>query len=131
MTVYVPGEPLHDRVDVSEPPIERLFVEKEQEMPLADVAESLTVAEKPYSLWRVTVELPEAFPALLMPVGFALSSKSGMWAFPQTLLSTMPIAKSNSRIPGVVVRIEELISMRKPEDSSNAKPRDCEYVIPS
>lgn len=78
-TVYVPGEPLQERVDVSDPPIWRLFAEKEQEMPLADaLAERLTVAEKPYRRWRVMVELPKAFPAAWILVGSALRSKSCM-----------------------------------------------------
>ena len=50
VTVYVPGEPLHESVDVSEPPIERLLGETEQDKPLADVVvERLTVPVNPYS----------------------------------------------------------------------------------
>jgi hypothetical protein len=45
VTVYVPAEPLHERVDLSEPPITRLFVENEQEIPAATVAERPTVPE--------------------------------------------------------------------------------------
>ena len=43
--VYAPGEPLHESVVVSEPPVERLFGETEQETPLEDeVTERLTIA---------------------------------------------------------------------------------------
>ena len=51
MTEYVPGEPLHESVDLSDPPpIGRLFGETEQEITLLDVvAVRLTVAENPFS----------------------------------------------------------------------------------
>ena len=78
MIVYVPGEPLHESVDVSGPPIVRLFGETEQETPLVDgVADRLTVAEKPYSRWRVMVELAGVFPVALTVVGSTLRLKSG------------------------------------------------------
>ena len=49
-TEYLPGKPLHDSVDVSEPPIGSLLGETEQDKLLADVVvERLTVAVNPYS----------------------------------------------------------------------------------
>jgi len=77
-TVYVPGEPAQDRVEVSEPPFARLFEEREHVM-LGDdvVAVSFTVAAKPVERVRVIVEVPVALPAMLTLVGFALRPKSG------------------------------------------------------
>jgi hypothetical protein len=129
--VYVPEELLHNRLDLSEPPIGRLLGDKEQEMPLADAgAVRLTVAEKPYRRWRVMVEFPDAFPAILTLVGSALREKSGTCAFPQTLLSTMAISKSNLTVPGMMVLRETLTSIRKPVDWSNANPRDSKNGTP-
>jgi hypothetical protein len=78
VTAYVPGEPVQERVDVSEPPIGRLYEEREQETSLEDVAaERCTVAEKPCSRWRVTVDVADVFPTALTLGGSALRSKSG------------------------------------------------------
>ena len=78
MTVYVPGEPVQERVDVSDPPFARLFEEREQVILDEDgVAVSLTVAEKLLDRVRVIVEVPVELPAILTVVGLALRSKSG------------------------------------------------------
>ncbi len=78
MTVYVPGEPVQERVDVSDPPFARLFEEREQVILDEDgVAVSLTVAEKLLDRVRVIVEVPVELPAIVTVVGLALKSKSG------------------------------------------------------
>ena len=93
VTVYVPGEPVQDRADVSAPPFARLFEEREQVILDEDgVAVSLTVAAKPLERVRVIVEVPVALPTISTVVGLALKSKSGRIALPQMLLSTMPNA---------------------------------------
>jgi hypothetical protein len=87
---------------VSDPPIARLFEEREQ-VRLDDdgVAISLTVAEKPGVRVSVTVEVPVALPEILTLVGLALKPKPGRLA--------------------VVVNSNE-ISMKTPDAWSNAKP---------
>ena len=78
VTVYVPGEPVQERVDVSDPPFARLFEEREQVILDEDgVAVSLTVAEKLLDRMRVIVEVPVELPAIVTVVGLALKSKSG------------------------------------------------------
>jgi hypothetical protein len=116
--VYVPGAPVQDRVEVSDPLFARLFEEREQVMPDEDgVVVSLTVAEKPYVRERVIVEVPVELPAIFTVVGFALRVKSGRKAVPQMLLSTMPKRKSNS-VEARAILIDKLISIRNPEDWS-------------
>ena len=78
VTVYVPGEPVQERVDVSDPPFARLFEEKEHVILDEDgVAVSLTVAEKLLDRVRVIVEVPVELPGIVTVVGLALKSKSG------------------------------------------------------
>ena len=93
--MYVPDGPAQDRVGVSEPPIIRLFEDREQATLDGDeVAVSMTVAEKPCERARLIVEVPVALPTILTVVGSALKPKSGRLAVPpQMLLSTMPNAK--------------------------------------
>jgi len=94
VTVYVPDGPAQDRVEVSEPPIARLFDDREQvTLDEDEVAVSLTVAEKPGERVRLIVEVPVALPTILTVIGSALKPKSGRFAVPQMLLSTMPNAK--------------------------------------
>ena len=92
-TVYIPGEPVQERVEVSDPPFARLFEEREHVILDEDgVAVSLTVAEKLFERVRLIVEVPVALPTISTVVGLALKSKSGRIALPQMLLSTMPNA---------------------------------------
>jgi len=93
-TVYAPGAPVQDRVEVSDPPFSRLFEEREQVILDEDgMAVSLTVAEKPGERLRLIEEVPVALPTILTVVGSALKPKSGRFAVPQMLLPTMPNAK--------------------------------------
>ncbi len=109
---------------MSDPPIARLFEEREQ-VRLDDdgVAVSLTVAEKPGVRVSVTVEVPVALPEILTLVGLALKPKSGRLAVPQMLLSIMPSANFSVVSPTypVVVNSNE-ISTKTPDAWSNAKP---------
>jgi len=116
VTVYVPGEPVQDRVDVSGPPIARLLEESKQLTCEDDgLAVRLVVAEKPCERVRVIVVVPVALPIMFTVAGLALKPKSGRWSVPQILLSTIPKAKSNS-VAARSILIEKSISMRKPED---------------
>ncbi len=114
-TVYVPGDPEQDRVEVSDPPFSSLFEEREQVMLDDDgVAVSLTVAAKPFERVRVIVEVPVALPTISKVVGWALKSKSGRIAVPQMLLSTMPIANFSVVSPAnpVVTYWNEISTIR-------------------
>lgn len=109
---------------MSDPPIARLFEEREQ-VRLDDdgVAVSLTVAEKPSVRVRVTVEVPVALPEIVTLVGLALKPKSGRLALRQMLLSTMPNANFSVVSPASpVVAYSNEISMKTPDAWSNAKP---------
>ena len=78
IVVEIAGEPVQDRVDMSDPPFARLFEEREQMILDEDgVAVSLTVAEKLLDRMRVIVEVPVELPAIVTVVGLALKSKSG------------------------------------------------------
>ncbi len=131
-TVYVPGDPEQDRVEVSDPPFSSLFEEREQVMLDDDgVAVSLTVAAKPFERVRVIVEVPVALPTISKVVGLALKSKSGRIAVPQMLLSTMPIANFSVVSPAnPVVTYWNEISTNTPDCWSKAKPEDEDRLDP-
>ena len=132
VTVYVPGEPVQERVDVSDPPFARLFEEKEHVILDEDgVAVSLTVATKPFERMRPIVEVPVALPTISTVVGLALKSKSGRIAVPQMLLSIMPIANFSVVSPAnPVVTYWNEISMNTPDCWSKAKPEDEDRLYP-
>jgi hypothetical protein len=117
---------------VSEPPIARLFEEREQViLDEEGVAVSLTVAGKPYDRVRVIVEVAVVLPEMLTVVGLALKLKSGRFAVPQMLLSTMPSANFIRELPAMVVEANENeISMNTPDAWSNAKPEEEEKLYP-
>jgi hypothetical protein len=80
LTLYIPWVPLHDRVEVAEPPAgtETLAVLREQLSPLDGETETvrLTVPEKPLMLVKVIVEVPVAPVFTVTVVGFSVMEKS-------------------------------------------------------
>jgi len=117
---------------VSDPPVARLFEEREHVMLDEDgAAVSLTVAEKLFERVRVMVDVPVALPEILTVVGLALKLKSGRLALLQMLLSTMPSANFMRELPAMVVEANENeISMNTPDAWSNAKPEEEERLYP-
>jgi hypothetical protein len=102
VTVYAPAEPLHDSVEVPDPPV-ILPADSEHVRPVAGetVAARLTVPVKPLSGATVSVDVPVAPATAVTLVGLAVKEKSAAGA----VTVTVRVALFLERAPDVALMI--------------------------